>query len=603
MTGKENRQGLFRIGSVMVFTLLLMIGLAVCFDTYYDLNDDTVMKDIISGTYTGTPSGYSIQMLYPLSYLIAVLYTAIPGVPWYGLFLYLCQFGALVVIAWRLTGLVKSKKLQAGMLIVEAVVAAAMLFRNFVYVQYSVTSGLCMAAAIFWYIVGEEEENWIAGLKQNAVAVVLVWCAFCIRTELCIMLFPFLLLAGLVRWLSEEKIFTMENVKKYISLIVVALVGMVLCYTIDVCAYSSAEWEDFRDFFDARTDLYDFYGIPSYEEHQEFFEEAGLSQESYTLLQNYNFSLDEEINTELMQNLAEYQTEQAKQGENLYWIAGMVFKNAPKQAVWLYKEYLLKQVPYLIIAAYVLYFLLAFLRKKSGCYWKILLLFGVRSILWMYLFMAERIPERITTPLECAELMVLIGWIVQEVRVQSATAVMKERAQHGYIYMKQMGTVLLLGFCGVMTFVITVEQTGQEYMRRIEANQRWEALISYCKEHQENYYSVDVYSSTSYQGDIYSEKIFKEVDNSYRNFDVCGGWVAKSPLMYEKLEKSGIENLERAFLLEEDNVFFVAACDKDINWLREYYTEKGYEIEIEVIDTIYADVEEAFYVYDLRTIN
>ena len=38
---------------------LIVVGawlfLAVFFDFYYDLNDDTAMKDILSGTYTGIP--------------------------------------------------------------------------------------------------------------------------------------------------------------------------------------------------------------------------------------------------------------------------------------------------------------------------------------------------------------------------------------------------------------------------------------------------------------------------------------------------------------------------------------------------------------------
>ena len=598
MIKSEKNEKLFRLGGVLVFALLLMLGLAVSFDTYYDLNDDTVIKDIISGTYTGTPSGYSIQMLYPLSWLLAVLYTAIPGIAWYGLFLCLCQFGALAVIAWRLTGMVRSRKVQIILLVVEAVVTGGILLRNFVFVQYSVTSGLCMAAAIFWYITGEKEKNWIDAIKQNIAALTLIWLAFCIRTELCVMLLPFLLLSGMIKWLSEDKIFTLENVKKYILLIMTALAGMLVLFIIDMCAYSSTEWKDFRSFFNARTDLYDFYEIPVYEEHQEFYQEIGLTKESYILLQNYNFSLDEGIDTELMQAIAEYQKEQAKQGQDLYSIGGLVSKNSPAEALWLYKEHLLKQPSYLIVAAYVLYFLLAFARKKSGCYWKILLLFGVRSIVWMYFFMVDRIPERITTPLLFAELVVLLGWLIQEFKFQSMAD-----GQRKLWYMKQLGSVLILALCGVVTLMINVEQTGQEYKNRSVANQRWEALITYCKEHQENYYSVDVYSSTSYKGAVYSEKIFQSVDNSYRNFDICGGWAAKSPLMYEKLIQSDVTVLEKALLSEKGNTFFVAACDKDVSWLKDYYMAKGYEIQIDISDTIYAEAQEAFYVYQLKAVD
>ncbi len=603
MIRDEKRRVLCRCGSVLIFTLFLMLGLAVFYDVYYDLNDDTVIKDIIAGTYTGTPSGYSIQMLYPLSWLLAVLYTAIPGVAWYGLFLCMCQFVALAVIAWRLVGLTEDKRIQIVLLVIEAVVAAGVLLRNFVFVQYSVTSGLCMAAAIFWYITGDKEESYKLEFKKNVVALVLVWLSFGIRTELCVMLLPFLLLAGLFKWLSEERVFSLGNMKKYVVLIVSAFAGMLVLCAVDKVAYSSPHWKEFRDYFDARTDLYDFYGIPDYEEHQKFYQEIGLNKESYTLLQNYNFSLDESIDAELMQKIVEYQELQAKNGNGLHSVMGLIVKKSLKEAMWQYKEYLLNDMPCLTVAAYILFALLAFSRHGSGWIGKLLALVGVRSVIWMYLFIVDRFPERITIPLIFVEFIVLTGWIIREFNEQGRENTAKKQHMKKLLNVKAAGSILILMLCGVTALMINAQQTREEYEKRHLVNSRWEALIAYCKEHAENYYSVDVYSSTSFQGIAYSEKVFKAVDNNYRNFDICGGWAAKSPLMYEKLKQSGIEELEKDFVSDASGVFFIAACDKDIQWLREYYKTKGYSIHTEITDTIYADDEEAFYVYQLVIVN
>ena len=51
--------------AVMVVTL--MFG-----DYFFDLNDDVLMKDILSGAYTGTPEGHNRQMLYPISWFISL---------------------------------------------------------------------------------------------------------------------------------------------------------------------------------------------------------------------------------------------------------------------------------------------------------------------------------------------------------------------------------------------------------------------------------------------------------------------------------------------------------------------------------------------------
>ena len=86
-----------RVCVVAVFTLLLVLFLSVNFDFYYDLNDDTMIKDILSGAYTGKPNGFCIQMLYPLGWFIALFYRAIPTVAWYGLF---CAYASLECLHW-----------------------------------------------------------------------------------------------------------------------------------------------------------------------------------------------------------------------------------------------------------------------------------------------------------------------------------------------------------------------------------------------------------------------------------------------------------------------------------------------------------------------
>ena len=68
-----------------VFFMFALIGFH--FDFYYDLNDDVLIKDIVSGAYTGTPDAHSIQMLYPISFCISLLYRLIPVLPWQGIFL------------------------------------------------------------------------------------------------------------------------------------------------------------------------------------------------------------------------------------------------------------------------------------------------------------------------------------------------------------------------------------------------------------------------------------------------------------------------------------------------------------------------------------
>ena len=145
-----------RVCVVAVFTLLLVLFLSVNFDFYYDLNDDTMIKDILSGAYTGKPNGFCIQMLYPLGWFIALFYRAIPTVAWYGLFLCVCQFGVLALAALRL---MRSTGTKLMALAAEAAIALGLFLREFVIIQYSVTAGICMAGAVFLFLTAPEEEK------------------------------------------------------------------------------------------------------------------------------------------------------------------------------------------------------------------------------------------------------------------------------------------------------------------------------------------------------------------------------------------------------------------------------------------------------------
>ena len=57
----------------LAMALILAGILAAHFDFYYDLNDDVLIKDILSGVYSGTPDGHTMQLLYPLGALLALL--------------------------------------------------------------------------------------------------------------------------------------------------------------------------------------------------------------------------------------------------------------------------------------------------------------------------------------------------------------------------------------------------------------------------------------------------------------------------------------------------------------------------------------------------
>ena len=591
-----------RVCVLVMFTILLVAFPAIVFDFYYDLNDDTLIKDIVSGAYTGTPSGYSVQFLYPLAWLIALLYKVVPSVAWYGLFLCVCQFGAVILIAMRLTAIFKTTKGRIMALLATFFLLFGLFLRELVIVQYSVTSGMCMMCAIFLFITSDNKKG------NNAIPLILVVLAFMIRTEVCLMLMPFVLYAGMFKWASEEKIFTVENVRKYLLLIGFALLGMFAVFSLDLLAYHGNEWSNYRDFFDARTELYDFYGIPDYDQNIDFYESVGLSRESYTLLENYNFALDDSIDTWLLESMAEYQKDRLN---NMF---GFVSKNSISEALWLYKDRLLynaSAADFAVVAAYGIYLFFCLTpAAKNGQFWKVFgrtvpkiaFLLLIRSVLWLYLYMVDRLLDRVTMPLIMGELACIIGfWRHDMHRFAGAHADMQKQEKPK---VTAVTVYLFVIFLLAAAFAKNFMRVSNEYEARERADSRWYALMNYCRENEERYYVIDVYSSTSYEGAAYSEKIFLDADNTYKNFDYCGGWFAKSPLARQKLADRGFRDLQSALLkqsLKQTNAYFVAAPNRDMEWMETYYAKRGVNIACERVDEIRTDSGEvAFFVYGLK---
>lgn len=561
------------------FVVLGAVIAAIFFDYYYDLNDDSAIKDILAGVYMGTPDGHNIQMLYGFAVLLALPYRILRNVPWFGLFLCLCNFGCFYLIAVRSLCFCKKRFAKIALLVTEAVLITTLYLWETVFVQYTVISGLLAVTAVFLFYTTDSQVSWQRYFKKNLISILLVLVAFAIRTEMLLLLFPLVCLAGLFKWSAEEKILAKENFLKYGTVLGMMLAGMLLLLVTDKLAYGSEEWKAFRNYFDERTTVYDFTGIPSYEGNEQFYEEAGLKPEQKKLLDNYNFGLDERIDSAVMGEIADYASAKlaiekpfAKQMKDALYNYRYRLQNEPQ-----------KDYPWnlFVITAYLLVIVIAIAQRKKSYLWKLPLLVAFRSALWLFLLYRERVVDRITHPLLMMELVLLLVMLLTE----CCTVV------------QRYGCVIVLAVMAVAVLPETAAKVEAEYTRREEVNASYMALQEYCREHPKNYYFFDVFSSVAY-----SEKMFVNVDNTLSNYDLMGGWICKSPLYDTKLEQFGITTMEEA-LLEDDHAYVLCRLDRpeaDMQWLRQYFAIDGKAVKVERVDIIRVNGQDVFGVYQVE---
>ncbi len=583
-------------------TAALILLLALRYDFWFDINDDVWMKDIISGVYTGTPSARNIQMLFPVSGLVSLFYRITRSVDWYGLFLLACQFGSLFLVLNRACA-VQAKTFGkadgALALMTGAVAAAALLLPHYVFVQYTLTVGmLCGAAAYLIQFPGERAEgesvrnSSMSGASQKSLGsilgvnlketvcrelppVLLIIFAFLIRTEMTALMLPLVLTGMVFRFVmqtrAEDKLFSKKNIMTAILTVLMIGIGMAAGLAADRAACSSAEWREFRDLFDARTEVYDFYldYIPTYEEDGEFFDSIGLPEASAELLTNYNFGLDERIDADLLWQVRDY----ARQKKAASFDPMVQLKGAVKAYV--YRVTHLTDGVY-SAACIILYLLcLAQIIKSAAAGKKatlerlgaLLFLAFVRTGLWMFILYRGRDPERITHSLFLLEIILLAGYL------QSLACTAKTASSRSWLY----PALFLLAMAAFIPGQL--RKTDAESARREDVNREERAFVAYCAEHPENYYFTDVYATVRY-----TQKMFGQQTDP-GNHDLMGGWISKSPLYEEKLRTHALTSMKES-LLEDETCYFVTTPERDVQWLADFYASQGIPVRVEQEDAV-----------------
>lgn len=569
-------------------TLIMVTVIGICFDYYYQANDDITIKNILSGVYTGTPESRNIQMHYPMSLLISLLYRIGRGIPWYGLLLCTAHFFSFGYIAYNTCKVINKTWLKAIVATVEVTLFTSAMLYEIVFTQYTVTVGIIAAAGMFGLYLSDRTLEPKEFIKRNIPNFILIFVAFITRSEMLLLMMPFICLAGLFKCTDTdktngEKAFDKKSLIKYFGAFAIILISLGIGQLIHTVAYMTPEWKEFVKFFDNRTELYDYQFVPSYEGNEAFYDSINLKKEEVTLLENYNFGIDSDITADTLKQVADYA--KSLKGDKSSLITRM------KAAIPDYK-YILRygqendvygrNLRELYLVGMLMLVLLIIKNNELLRIWQPALLFIVRSGLWLYMISTGRYPARITHSLYFIELVLIIGMIIFQAK--------KER-QKRFPMATVLAIMLFALFC-VSVFAINYQRVQQESIQRDNANEEKDALHEYCKAHPENYYFVDVYSFCSSMDDHveYSEKIFENVDNTINNYDYLGGWIMNSPHTWDKLSNYGIEKekdeIEKS-ITDKENVYVIVRDDRDTDWISDYYNGKrNTTVSIDSIDTI-----------------
>lgn len=562
---QKQRKALEFAGS-MVLSALLFAVIYKWIPIVFSTNDDRMIAEIVSGQFTGTPESYGIQMTYGFTWLLSRLYLLAPGFSWYGILLIGAQIFSLGAIFYRLQSFSEKWMTKLFFLLTAAGVYAGFWLNVYVQMTYTTTAAFVGLAAIFWYASSRTDG------KNIVMTGILANLAFSIRPNVFYMLIP---ATGLVYlW----KLFGKKDRTKLTVSAPFMILAVTLClFVVDGAAYAKDGWKEFRQFFDDRTKVYDYYDLADYQSCPQLYEPYGISEEEYQMLRVYDYTVLGDLPKEFF-------PQYIKAFELMEKEEGVTFLSKAVQAVKVFLKdlatnaYGIQNTGLFLLAAALLVLLLWKKQYLLAGYLAIQCL--TMSGLWLYFTYWGRAIERIQTAMSLIFLAVLLHVLYEMKEVFRPLEKKK-------IFAGAAGVLLLAA-----VFVCAGKNVRFYRYDNLDKAHRYrdvQVIKEYCQKDPDRLYFMDIATMT----ELYGNFNIRTTEPDYINYISLGDWSAYCPHYEKKLKNHGVEDVAEA--ITGENTYVIMLYNYQLKCLKEYlHVTESWE------ETIFGVNEDAYAVYQFQ---
>lgn len=557
----------------LVFTTVLMglivVAVSLIFGYSFSTNDDAMLRNIIEGTYTGTPDAHLVYIMYPLAFVWKCLYQWIPAFPWYDLFMvgmhYICWFMILFRIGQLFHG-----KIAKGIAIVIGVGGILVVDLPYLVMhQYTILAALMAAVAIFWLVTSKNVTGGVYWLDRTVCIIFLTLCLW-LRNQVFLMAAPIGFLIVLYEIFQSRKCEEkgLSVYKRNFGFLGIILAVFVFSFLIEHFAYYSEEWKDFKAYNEARTDIYDFYGVPSYADNAARYEEIGISYGDWLVIDHYDSALVEELNTNQMIEIAGWSKDRWKEAQQYYSVSRQALYSIVDEV--LYND--VQPIGLFLCIMYVVSLLICYQRndKSGGLFIGTMLIY--QAVFVGYFILQGRFPERVSYGLYFMQFACLTGYLIKD-GMAKVTDVKKDKF---WVITLLCSCIVLLGGFGLYQVRMTLNEKAETEQNA----QDWIYLNEYMKDNEEATFCIITKSFV-----FSTENMFKEQNIEAANMIRLGSWVQNSPLEEAHNMNAGVIDIANA-VAGQNACYIVQESGSDMEWMNCFWQENGYNVQASVIETI-----------------
>ncbi len=501
---KKKRKMLIWIESLLLAFLPLWFIYAKC-GVYFEMNDDRMINEILSGVLTGTPDGHAIFLNYLLGGFLAFLYTVAGKVPWFGLLL----VGSHLLVYWCFFGILLEQSKGLYQYLLGIVCGELLIFSNlyiFGEIQYTSTAALLAAGGYFCLMLDKSKHRrfvlfggfqLLALLLRSQAMLMIQIPGMCILAGVCLAQY----------WSKEKSLHTLLQEGVLLAGILIACLGISMIGNYVIGDYGEDEWQEYTYFRELRGDMADYYGFPAYESVVDILDKYQVSKTEYIAFTRY-WMLGNVLERSCLEELhavaeQSYQAGRSSIGTIVKELIGSRFQGG----IMGYGKYTLMLYAFCV--------LLIFAVRR----WSVLLPLGGlnvgRNIALGYLLYRGRLPFRVLSGLYFMEMIFLLAFLFGLLR--------EIRRQRWWL---QLGAVVVAAMVAVIS-VDTVKDTynglyWQHQGRKAYSSGMYD-IIDYCTGSDAGYLMVEM-ATTYYTGDVLNMDWYRD-----RNYLSCGFWWSTSP--------------------------------------------------------------------------
>lgn len=560
----QNKKKLWESAGSMLLAAFLFMIIYKFIPVVFSTNDDRMIAEIVSGQYTGSPESYGIQMSYGLTWFLSCLYKLSNSFQWYGIVLIAVQIFSFGAVLYRLQAIFDGWQKKVMALLAAAAVYTALWLNVYVQMTYTTTAAFVGFAAMFWYALSDSKYRnlFMTGLLANL--------AFSIRPNVFYMLIPVTGIIYLWKLIGKKEPGRRTVLAPFIILSVTAAL-----FVVDAAAYAKPEWKEFRQFFDERTKIYDYYGWEDYEEHPELYEPYGISEEEYHLLKIYDYSVLGNLPKEFFpQYIEAYQKMEQAEGITPFKKLGNAFKTFASDV--LHQAYGACNTILFLLAAALLVILI--LKKNYRLAVYLAVQCAVINGLWLYFTYWGRAIDRIQITMSLIFLAVIMHVLCE---------MYKMCRKENKMWINAAASLCMV----VLLFLAGKNFLNYRYENIYKANAYTDVqlLKEFCAEHPENRYFMDIATMT----DLYGKFTIRRTEPEEAHYLLLGDWSAFSPHDMKKRKKYGIDDVAEA-ILEEDS-YVIMLHNYQLRCMKEYLgVEESWE------DTVFGVNGDLYAVYKMK---